>query len=290
MSTSPPPPTDVQQIAASAFAHQAHASTYRLVDKTDPSRGGTAVAIKIGARCFLATARHVIPNAHEVALVLRDSVVEELSGFAARHLHQKADVGLLELHDRDMSLLGDTFVTPDRFLLGVDQSQEGPVTVIGFPGDLIRDLDTHQISEEEYVNVFVCSAFTFLTVALPLNEWPKSGTETEPIPGRDIFIDFHPESTMRLLHPAGAGKDPPVVEQERPHPRGISGGGIWVMKKATAKEVWEPRALLCGIQFGYNPKDGWLRGMLLNVWLEIVRDNYPDLRSELQRLQPERPD
>jgi len=97
---------------------------------------------------------------------------------------------------------------------------------------------------------------------------------------------------MRFLHPGGAGVTPPIVGRERPHPNGISGGGIWVMRKATDTDVWQPRALLCGIQFGYYKAGGWLRGASLRVWLEIVEKNYPELESHLRSIrdwEPEAP-
>lgn len=277
----PPARSDVELIAANAFSHQAHSSTFRLIDKTDPTCGGTVVAVNIGSRFFLATAKHLIQKSHELTVVLRNSVVESVSQFAARHVHPDADVGLLELHASDVRHFGDNFVMPERFLLSLNQQGENAVTVIGYPGELISDLGTREIAENESVKLSTCSAFTFHTVALQRDEWPTSGTLTEPIWGRDIFLSFDPESTVRFLYPGGAGEPPPTIDRKRPHPAGISGGGIWVMRRATDIAVWQPRALLCGIQFGYYEAGGWLRGASLQVWLEIVEKNYPEL--ELKR-------
>ena len=288
MSTTPPDRSHVNEIAENAIVLQAQSSTFRLIDQTKLNKGGTVVAVNIGSRFFLATARHVIPRTHRFLVVLKETLLEGASEFAARHVHPDVDVGLLELHAKDAHLLGDNFVTPERFLIDVGQ-EEVPITVMGYPGDLISSLGTAQITETDSITLRECEAFTFQSATLPVNEWPREGLRTPSVPGQDIFISFHPEDSMRRLHPSGADAPPPPHDKERPNPEGISGGGIWVMRKAIDTTLWLPRAFLCGIQFGVDRDNGWLRGASLNVWLDVVEHNYPDLKPLIDDMRSSSP-
>lgn len=269
------------QIEANALASQAHASTYCLIDLKNGA-DGTVVAVNIGSRYFLATAAHVIPASHDFKIVVRDSI-DGVYDFVARHVHPTFDVGLLELLPKDIPRFHDTFVPANALKVQADQQAEYNVTVVGYPGKLIDQIDQRPLSPNETVEVHQCNAFTFHSVALPLSEWPTSGTKTAPVPGIDIFIDFDPEDSMHLLNAKTSGEVPIKIELSAPHPAGISGGGIWLLRSSTSNTVWQPVALLHAIQFGFN-SSGWLRGALIDTWLEVVDNNYPDLKSEIQEI------
>jgi len=271
----------VSEIEVNALAAKAHASTYCIIDLTEGA-DGTVVAVNIGSRYFLATAAHVIPPSHNFTIVLRDAI-DGIYDFAARHVHPTLDVGLLEILPKDVARFRDTFVRADCIHSHADQDTEYDVTVVGYPGGLIDQVDRRPLAPDETLQVHQCNAFTFLSMALSRAEWPTSGTRTTPAPGVDIFISFEPEDSLHFMHPKTAGAAPVKVDAEAPHPAGISGGGIWLFRSSAANTVWQPVALLHAIQFGYNPT-GWLRGALIDSWLDVVDNNYPDLTSEIHAI------
>ena len=77
-----PERSEQAQIEANALMCQAHSSTFRIWNETNPAEGGTAVAVNIGSRFFLATARHVIPEGDDVVVVLT-GFDESVTQFAA---------------------------------------------------------------------------------------------------------------------------------------------------------------------------------------------------------------
>jgi len=273
------------QIKEKALASQAHGSTYRLVDLTDGSRGGTVVAVNIGNRFFLATAKHVIPESHRFQVVLRNETTGP-TDFVAHHVHPTLDVGLLEVAQKDVPVFGDTFVPANRIQPLANQDGNYDVTVIGYPAKLGRLVDRHPISRAEMLERYEWSALTFHSFALPPPEWPPASEclPPVPVPGIDIFVSYYDqEETMHLLHPKTAGIIPPAIHGSPPPPRGISGGGIWLLNSRDLNEVWRPTALLHAIQSGLC-KPAWLRGVLIGAWLQIVDDHYPDVRAELQSI------
>ncbi|NQU25168.1 MAG: hypothetical protein HQ567_28100 [Candidatus Nealsonbacteria bacterium] len=275
------PDETVSQIEVNALAAKAHASTYCLIDRTNGA-DGTVVAINIGARFFLATAAHVIPASHEFSVVLRDSI-DNVYDFAARHVHPTLDVGLLELLPKDVPRFRDTFVPADRIGAEADQDTEYNVTVVGYPEKFIDQIDRRPLTQNETLQVHQCNAFTFLSVALPRSEWPTSGTRTDPVLGVDIFISFHPDDSLQFMNAKTTGTVPVTIGSPAPHPSGISGGGIWLFRPSAPNAVWQPVALLHAIQFGFS-RSGWLRGALIDTWLEVVENNYSDLKNEIQKI------
>jgi hypothetical protein len=269
------------QIEATALTSKAHASTYCLIDLTTGANG-TVVAVNIGSRYFLATAAHVIPASHDFKVVVRDSI-DGVYDFAARNVHPELDIGLLELLPKDIPRFHDTFVPANAIMVRSDQGAEYNVTVVGYPHKLIDQVDRRPLSPNETVEVHQCNAFTFHSVALPLSEWPSSGTKTPPVPGIDIFIDFNPEDSVHLIDAKKSGDTPFKIAASAPHPAGVSGGGIWLLQSSTSNTLWQPVAHLHAIQFGFHPS-GWLRGALIDTWLEVVDNNYPDLKSEIRQI------
>lgn len=139
------------------------------------------------------------------------------------------------------------------------------------------------VSPTETVRVNECNAFTFHSHALPIAKWPTAGTNTSPVFGIDIFVAFDPEDSMYFGHAETAGSAHTQIDAKAPHPGGISGGGIWRIASSTSNSVWQPVALLHGIQFGFN-RSGWLRGTSIKSWLELVDRNYPDLKTAIDEI------
>ncbi len=272
---------ETARIEANAIRTQAHTSTYCLIDLTN-GKCGTVVAVSIGSCYFLATAKHVIPASHKFKIVIHDAV-DGVYDFAARHVHPTLDIGLLEVAPKDVPRFRDTFVPGNRIAIHVDQQVEYDVFVLGYPHKLIHQVAQLPLASNETLEAHQCNAFTFHSVAMPLSEWPSSGTTTVPVAGIDIFIEFNPEDSMQLLHAMATISPPTKIDSPAPHPAGISGGGIWRLDSIESNGVWQPAARLHGIQFGFNPA-GWLRGALIDAWLDVVDNNYPDLKSDIQKI------
>ena len=271
------------QIELNALVSKAHAATYCLIDLTH-SGNGTVVAVNIGSRYFLATAKHVIPKDHDFNIVVRDSGVDGVHDFIAHHVHPTVDVGLLELAQKDVPRFHDTFVPANRIIVQRNQEAEYNVTVIGYPRELIAQGVQLPLSPSATVKVRECQALTFHGSALPLSEWPRSDTEATPVPGTDIFFGFNPEDTMDFLSAKTTGVVPTKVDLQAPQPAGISGGGIWRLRSSETGRVWQPAPILHAIQFGFRRSERRLHGAMIDAWLDVVDDNYPDLRSKIQSI------
>lgn len=276
----PPERSERAEIEGNALMCQAHSSTFCIMNQTNPV--GTSVAFNIGSRFFLATARHVIRQGDALSVALR-GYDKSVTQFAARHVHHCADVGVLELRHEDVPRFGGTFVTSDRLIANLDQREENAVAVIGYPAGLMTTHGPWSVDENESVGICKIKAFTFLGQTLRLRDWPTSDTLSSPHVGRDLFVRFERENRLHLLSSAGAGASLPAVDGSAPSPPGMSGGGIWLMRAAEDKTLWQPRTLLCGIQSGAPPSGKWLRGVCLGLLLEVVERHYPDLEPHLRQ-------
>src|SRR5262249_5760992 len=119
--------------------------------------------------------------------------------------------------------------------------------------------------------------------------WPTLATP--PIVGSDIFLSYFPEDKMSFLAPRESSKSLKSTNLLAPHPEGMSGGGVW-REGLTTSSIWQPNATLHAIQcsccddlrdrMAATPRrEGWLRATLISKWLEIVKENYPDLANIL---------
>lgn len=212
------------QIQGQALAEQARRFTYCLVDQTDPTCGGTTVAVKLGEHFFLATAGHVINNDHCLKVLIRDSVAEAVSDFVTRHWDEQLDVGLLEVNSSDSYLFD--FARQDRLLGTIDQEQVLPTLVVGFPGQFNQPILQTQLTHKSQIKVCQRDALTYHTVVLPRSEWPSEDIGEPLIEGRDLLIDFHPETELKRLTPQASGTEAPAVNSPPLDPHGLSGGGI----------------------------------------------------------------
>lgn len=64
-----------------------------------------------------------------------------------------------------------------------------------------------------------------------------------------------------------------------PDPKGISGGGIWLVNAGT-DGIWSPdQAQLAAVERSWSKKGRFLRGNLMGEWLRMVREDIPDLAT-----------
>lgn len=277
---------EIGQIMGQALAEQTRRFTYCLIDNTGETKVGTAVAIQLGDRFFLATTAHLIENAREIKALVREQIAHGVSDFVAKYYDNQFDVGLLEISSSDSHYF--EFLSQASICETIEDEQKLPVMVVGFPGQFCKSGKPINLTAENLFRVVRCESITFNTHLLPRSEWPSDGLPDEHgmckqlIDGCDMIIDYQPEHKIRPFTPKTTGTVNPPVECSSLDPRGISGGGIWWAQTAENKEGFiYPDTRLIGLQLGWHPTRNWLRGIRVRAWLDFVRKQYPDLRNVL---------
>lgn len=255
---------------------------HRLVDWTDPTRGGSAVKIRIANRHFFATASHVIPDSHEIRVLLRGEENQFIRSFVNRARDPATDVGLLEITSEDAALLDGNFVLESdiqpRF-----HHRTSQIVVAGYPGQLIHSAD------REVLTGFVAKVhdhrqLTFLTHSLLRSEWP-TGLKRKPTSRKDIFASFDPELQLHMIKLNDPNKPPTEIAVDELKLPGISGGGIWLhLPTSSDSEVWTPNLRLLALDVSVEPKERWLRGTSISNWLQLLQQHYPDLKRNIEAI------
>lgn len=275
------------QIMGQALAEHARRHTYCLVVEGVRTTIGTAVAIQLGQRFFLATAAHVIQGSdHTIKAIVRNRTVPHVANFDAIHCDQQSDVGLLEispLHSNHFA-----FLTRDRLCERMGTNDYPPTMVVGFPVQLRHTLPPESIGRGAVLQLILCNTLTYHTRILPSSYWPTEGLPDENsipqplIEERDMLIDFEPEQEVRPFTPQSAGRVNAAVECPTLDPHGMSGGGIWLAQVGMGSQnVSYPDAPLIGLQVGWHQTRNWLHGIRIGAWLDLVREEYPDLKDAL---------
>jgi hypothetical protein len=260
------------EIMWQALAEQARNCTYCLIDRTDMRSGGTAVAIKVENRLFFATAKHVINNGHSLEVLPHNSSVIKVLDFICQHFDENLDIGILEIDSSYSEVFH--FITQDDIHTKLDPKQELPVLVVGYPGQFHIFSKPIHLKKNNLMQVISRYTLSYKTVILPISEWPKDGIEPPLFEEQDILIDFHPGPKLKLL--ANIGR--PVSNPTSLDPHGLSGAGIWLAQVIQRNGLLFPSSRLVGIQTGYFSSSGWLRGVQIKAWLNLLRLKYPNLK------------
>lgn len=265
-----------------ALAYQAHNSTVRIVNLAAREKGGSGVAVKLGTRYFVATVGHVIRGGEDILIPARSGETT-VKDFVARRWDAEADVGLLELSPESAVGIADRFTDPARILTQLPDTAARGVLVVGYPGQYIAGLERDDAPSRTTHRMWLYRAFTYESGILAQEEWPTEGLTTPTLAGRDVFVSFDPEETIRLDTRWNAGERANTIDGGAPPLAGLSGGGIW-LAAARSSPIWEPSVRLIALQVSYRPKGKWLRGVWIDHWLKLVESGYPDLREDVARL------
>ncbi len=271
-------PNEDDEILREALRQQASRFTYCLIDNTELAIG-TAIAVNLRQRFFFASAKHLIDNDHELKILARGSLAPATSSdFIARRCDEQLDVGLLELNS-DAADRFD-FIDGTRLLAEIDAERELPTIVIGYPGQFIQSAET-QIADNVTLRVNRPDQLTFRSVVLPQSEWPNNSSLQKPLTrGRDILVDYDPEPQVRHVPPGTFATDVTAANCPKLDPSGMSGGGIWLEQvEERSGGLRVPDVRLIGIQTGWYEDSGWLKGLRIGVWLDMLQTAYPDLRE-----------
>ena len=96
---------------------------------------------------------------------------------------------------------------------------------------------------------------------------------------RDLLVDFKPEPQIKPVPPGKCLIDATKVDWPKLDPRGVSGCGICLENVEDRNGLRVPKVLLLGIQTGWYKQNGWLRGVRIGEWLNLVKSKYPKLRN-----------
>ena len=264
----------INNIQFEALTRQTSSRTYRLIDMTNQSLGGTVIAVNIGEHYFLATAAHVISKDHEFNIVLKKKNALYIDSFLSKYVDDKSDIGLLEI-SKEYKHLIDPWITVSDICTDFDQHIENNVVVTGYPAQSIVRASREQITEGYFLETQICNALCCSSFTWPIKKWPSNGMEIQPLAGRDVFIDYDP-GDMFASDPSKVDITP-INSVRCPELPGISGGGIW-LPLSESDTIWEPKVKLIGIEHSVFKRHGWIRGAHINCWLDLVSEKYPHLK------------
>jgi hypothetical protein len=246
---------------------------------------GSAVAIRIGDRFFLATAAHLLKERHEFIVPRRspDENCLRSSDFLSRHCNDDADVGLLEIDPGKAQKIVDRFLPGERLLLSIPLDRKLGAVIIGYSTDCLSvtrqpgKMPNFELVEKGY------AALVFATETVPHDEWPSERLERPLKRGRDILLSYGQAPFITFEEPGQKISGPSKPSSGAPTIKGCSGGGIWVYF-CIPSPVWRPCAKLIGLQVSYYRGPGWARGTAIGVWLDLLSRKYPDLRKEIENI------
>lgn len=223
---------------------------------------GSGTCIEIGGRYLVATAAH---NLNDVK-ALREVAVSALGkigkfsqqtpkligkGRRGGWDYDRMDIAWMEIHPQAVPTWIEhwsrTFVTLDRIWVGpVDENRH--VCFLGQPYEYMKRGS--------------------------INGVPAVGLSPLPYLAKTVRSD-DPEHQLCIYYPTEVF----TLEYKKaaPDPRGVSGCGLWLLNP-TVDGIWTPdRAQLAGIEHGWLEESGCLTGTLMRHWLQMVREDIPEL-------------
>lgn len=237
---------------------------------------GSGVLLRISDEVFLLTAAHVADERGSGNLFLpgRGEIVPVSGHFAhilvpkgGKRADDKIDVAYFRLSEDLRTNLDPSLrvLIRDDVLLH-DQLFEGDCyTFAGYPGTKSR-LRHDGIATEP---------FTYTGGAASEGDYERLGYS----PTEHIVMRFSRKGAFTLLQ---QGK------QTAPHPRGMSGGGVFAWPKDLCKRVKVPSLKLVGIAHTYHERHHCMVATRLNAYLACIFANNPALQasSETAASQP----
>jgi hypothetical protein len=229
-----------------------------------PFEAGAGVYVQIGGRHFIATAAHCMK---EKVLIANEKGFEFPSKRTVTILNrgtdEDIDIGFLEIKpDEQFTALGRSFCSIDQIALS----------------DLMAD-DMHHI------------------VGYPVGHWKQKGVLTELVKC-GFGSQFQEKEGEYLIFPFPKKEDwfRPVGDSFEKStfietPNGFSGGGLWAFTRVPEGELFVPakHIKLRGIQSAWWIERRLLKCVPIQRWLELIHNEYPDLRLELEAKCPSLP-
>ena len=230
---------------------------------------GSGTCIRIADRFFIATAAHVIDEFPKTRYMIlsptRTDQVRRIVGGDRRGGgdYDSLDVGWLELSSGAAASLRRSFLPVERIHARCDGAGEN----LAFYGAAEQDQQTSTAADG--LPVITANGYFWATRALV----DRADLGYEPDMENRLYLDWPKEI---VGHDGG-----PYPLPDAP---GMSGGGIWALNlNRLAGDAWRPQhAQLIGIETGWIRRDvprRHLRGYQMHTWLQMVRDDIPELAS-----------
>lgn len=260
-----------------AITDQTRSVTFRLLDEDEPTLGGTAVALKIGVRYFLATAAHVISSKHRVCVPLKTKHLT-FSDFARREYYpdNDPDVGFLEIPKEAVRRFQSAFLDGKYVMTSFDRNSILPVRVVGFPGEYLRVMRREHIAHNQVLETRGIQTFHYLTETLPQSEYPDNTSGDESV----LYVGFRADLPV-WVDPASMDVVPKETGDVTPQLHGMSGCGMWLEQESAEEGIWSADSRLLALQSGYHKGEGWIKGISMLRWLDLVEECYSDLKQSI---------
>lgn len=229
---------------------------------------GSAVAIEICGRLFLATA------AHNFEGITASSQIRALPGgrrlerplhildwnFVQNAIDGDVDVAWLEVEFVSASASSVSFLSIDNLSCGTVHQENTVFPVQGYPQ---ASVDRDDVFEGVPL---LCgtSVFSF--------SMPPSTSSLDFQDGIDLLLEWPPSDLQD-------------TDVEVPHPSGVSGGGVWLMPRYSETPVWTcPDLRLVALSRAWRRGTRQLVATRIEQWLRLLAEDHPYTRREIDPL------
>ncbi len=253
---------EVKALLPYAFKHSVAILLY--YDDIMKCKVGSGSLIQIGSHYFIATAAHnLFPHADECIYIgcSKERSADQIP--LVRRWPQPSDsepdidVGFIEISSDCAKGLTEKSFLPLSRVRPFVHFWNNRVFLHGFPSECVpKDLAQN--------NMFKLNSLGYLTETIK----PKDVNYDAKDVSRDIFIDYDEIGVL-------VGKED---EFKIPHPRGISGGGLWALPETPQGHLWRPQAtVLIGIDRSVLKLSPIVVCTQMQHWLSLIAEEYSDL-------------
>ena len=224
---------------------------------------GTGVYVQMGSRSYLLTAGHVtdyisqgkicIPTVHGISPIA-GAVASNILLSNQPRTADNLDIGCIRLDEEHKNEKPLEFA----YLPKTNIDMSGNIN----PGDLCT-IAGYPISRGKHRNgTFSFEVYSYGGVAAPHKEYLRLGYD----PNINVLVEFR---IKKAIFPEGDRVNPP-------HPRGLSGGGIFRLAKKfpVLPSGGVPRQLI-GVMHSFLKNDHYFVGTRLPVYFENIYKKYP---------------
>lgn len=228
---------------------------------------GSGTCVRIGDRVLVATAAHNLQGLEhqdQIQIIPKGGSLEAPLRWTRKGIQfskdgKKTDVAWIELAPQASS-------SPQLKCFGVDDlahrmapDDQVGCHVQGYPSATVEVTQ----APRQHISV---ESDGLLTLSIPKENWTdQSQTEI------DFVVEYPPH-------------DGSLDHLDLPPPPGLSGGGIWLAPRFEDERLWSPeQASLLAITRSWRKQQRELYGTRIRVWLQLVRDDFEDLRDLLEK-------